>query len=107
MLYARLPLLPSGFRCLAQPAWQQYHGGGPFGMTTGKTLVFAMVLAGGAGAETFSGDVYPVVRAKCQGCHQAGEIAPMAFTTYADTRPWAKAIREAVVGRSMPPWHAG
>ena len=31
----------------------------------------------------------------------------MAFTNYSDTRPWAKAIREAVVGRTMPPWHAG
>ncbi|HZT30694.1 MAG TPA: cytochrome c [Bryobacteraceae bacterium] len=59
-----------------------------------------------AGAQTFSGAVYPILRAKCQGCHQAGEIGPMAFTTYRDTRPWAKAIREAVLSRSMPPWHA-
>ena len=26
--------------------------------------------------------------------------------TYKDTRPWARAIREAVVQRKMPPWHA-
>jgi hypothetical protein len=39
-------------------------------------------------------------------CHQNGEIAPMAFTTYSDTRPWAKAIRESVVKGTMPPWHA-
>ena len=58
-------------------------------------------------AQTFSVDVYPIVRARCQTCHQAGEIAPMAFTNYSDTRPWAKAIREAVVSRTMPPWHAG
>ena len=31
----------------------------------------------------------------------------MAFTNFSETRPWAKAIREAVVGRTMPPWHAG
>jgi hypothetical protein len=30
----------------------------------------------------------------------------MAFTNYSDTRPWAKAIREAVLSRTMPPWHA-
>ncbi|HYP13593.1 MAG TPA: thiol-disulfide isomerase [Bryobacteraceae bacterium] len=30
----------------------------------------------------------------------------MAFTNYSDTRPWAKAIKEAVAGRTMPPWHA-
>jgi hypothetical protein len=57
-------------------------------------------------AQTFSADVYPIVRSRCQTCHQEGEIAPMAFTSYADTRPWAKAIRESVVSRTMPPWHA-
>jgi hypothetical protein len=30
----------------------------------------------------------------------------MAFVTYAETRPWAKAIREQVVARKMPPWFA-
>ena len=28
----------------------------------------------------------------------------MALLTYNETRPWAKAIREAVVSRRMPPW---
>ena len=30
----------------------------------------------------------------------------MPFLTYADTRPWAKAIREQVLARKMPPWFA-
>src|SRR5260370_8201074 len=30
----------------------------------------------------------------------------MSFLTYKDTRPWAKAIREAVLLRKMPPWFA-
>lgn len=30
----------------------------------------------------------------------------MAFTTFAGTRPWAAAIREAVTTRKMPPWFA-
>ncbi len=30
----------------------------------------------------------------------------MPFTTYAETRPWAKAIREQVLARKMPPWFA-
>jgi hypothetical protein len=30
----------------------------------------------------------------------------MPFRTYAETRPWAKAIRGAVVTRKMPPWFA-
>lgn len=51
-------------------------------------------------------DVQPVLVRHCQGCHQPGEIGPMALTTYKETRPWARAIREAVVKRTMPPWHA-
>ena len=30
----------------------------------------------------------------------------MPLTTYAEVRPWAQAIREAVLARKMPPWHA-
>ena len=30
----------------------------------------------------------------------------MPLLTYAETRPWAKAIRDAVVTRKMPPWFA-
>jgi hypothetical protein len=30
----------------------------------------------------------------------------MAFSSYQDTRPWAKAIKQAVLSRKMPPWFA-
>jgi hypothetical protein len=30
----------------------------------------------------------------------------MAFTTYKEIRPWARAIQAAVQSRTMPPWHA-
>lgn len=30
----------------------------------------------------------------------------MPLTSYAEVRPWAQAIREAVMTRKMPPWHA-
>jgi hypothetical protein len=30
----------------------------------------------------------------------------MAFTSYAEARPWAKAIKQSILKRSMPPWHA-
>lgn len=30
----------------------------------------------------------------------------MALTSYVEVRPWAQAIREAVLTRKMPPWHA-
>jgi hypothetical protein len=54
----------------------------------------------------FYNDVLPILQKHCQECHRPGEIAPMPFLTYAQTRPWAKAIREQVVARKMPPWFA-
>ena len=47
---------------------------------------------------TFYKDVLPIVQQHCQDCHRqggtnmGGMIAPMAFTDYQDTRPWARAI---------------
>jgi len=54
----------------------------------------------------FYKDILPILQQRCQECHRSGEIAPMPFTTYAETRPWAKAIREQVIARKMPPWFA-
>ena len=59
-----------------------------------------------AAAPTFSKDVAPIFAKNCMSCHRPGEIAPMSFMTYKEVRPWAKSIREKVVKREMPPWHA-
>ena len=55
---------------------------------------------------TFSKDVAPIFFAKCAECHKPGEAAPFSALTFKDVRPWAKSIREKVVNREMPPWHA-
>ncbi|HYV03142.1 MAG TPA: cytochrome c, partial [Blastocatellia bacterium] len=55
---------------------------------------------------TFAKDVAPIVFNKCATCHRPGEAVPMSLTSYQEVRPWAKAIREQVADRSMPPWHA-
>jgi hypothetical protein len=55
---------------------------------------------------TFHKDVLPVLQGHCQTCHRPGQAGPMSFLTYDSTRPWAKAIKEAVVTRKMPPWFA-
>jgi hypothetical protein len=55
---------------------------------------------------TFSKDVAPILQKRCQSCHRPGEVAPMSLVTYAESRPWARAIREKVVTRRMPPWPA-
>ncbi len=59
-----------------------------------------------AAAVTFTKDVAPIIFNKCANCHRPGEAAPMSLTSYAEVRPWSKAIREAVVERTMPPWFA-
>lgn len=59
-----------------------------------------------SGAVTFAKDVLPLLQKNCQTCHRPGQLAPMSFLTYESTRPWAKAIKQAVVQRKMPPWFA-
>jgi hypothetical protein len=53
---------------------------------------------------TFNKDVLPILQKQCQECHRPGEVAPMSFITYSDTRPWAKAIKSAILAKKMPPW---
>src|SRR5262245_51346714 len=66
----------------------------------------AVVAAGPPAVPTFSKDVAPILYKNCVSCHRAGENAPMSLLTFADARPWAKAIRHKVVNREMPPWGA-
>jgi hypothetical protein len=58
------------------------------------------------GPPTFNQDVAPVLYANCLRCHRRGEAAPMSLLTFADARPWARAIKTKVLAREMPPWPA-
>jgi hypothetical protein len=53
---------------------------------------------------TFNKDVLPILQKNCQNCHRPGEVAPMSLVTYQEARPWAKAMKAAVVTQKMPPW---
>jgi hypothetical protein len=55
---------------------------------------------------TFDKDVLPILQNNCQTCHRPSGIAPMSLLTYENARPWAKAIKAAVVSKQMPPWFA-
>jgi hypothetical protein len=55
---------------------------------------------------TFTKDIAPILARNCQGCHRPGEAAPMSLLTYQQARPWAKAMKEAVLLKKMPPWFA-
>src|SRR5437763_12174000 len=60
----------------------------------------------GADSPTFNKDVLPILQQNCQTCHRPGEVAPMSFLTYKDTRPYAQAMKAAVIKGQMPPWFA-
>lgn len=61
---------------------------------------------------TYYKDVLPIMQDNCQSCHRpsgkniSGLVAPMAFTSYKETRPWARAIARKVETKEMPPWFA-
>ncbi len=75
------------------------------GVVAGGLLVMCAE-ASTAGPVTFNKDVLPILQRNCQTCHRPGNIAPMSFLSYETTRPWAKAMKAAVVTRKMPPWFA-
>jgi hypothetical protein len=52
---------------------------------------------------TWSKEISRVVYLHCAGCHRPQGRA-MSLLTYEDARPWAKAIRDEVLNRRMPPW---
>jgi hypothetical protein len=57
-------------------------------------------------APTFDKDVAPILYRHCVQCHRPDDIAPMSLLNYKTARPWAKAVRDAVLKRTMPPWFA-
>src|SRR4029077_21274702 len=55
---------------------------------------------------TFYKDVLPIAQEHCQTCHRPGQIGPFSLLDYQSARPWAKAMKNAVSSRKMPPWLA-
>ena len=72
----------------------------------GCAALAAAATTGTQNQVTFNKEVLPVLQKNCQTCHRPGEAAPMSFLTYDSTRPWAKAIKTAVLTKKMPPWFA-
>jgi len=76
------------------------------------TLVTAFAILCGAattaaaaeGTPTFSKDVAPIFYKNCAECHRPTMFAPMSLMSYEEARPWLRAIKERVTGRTMPPW---
>ncbi|WP_031495635.1 c-type cytochrome [Bryobacter aggregatus] len=76
-------------------------------MTPSITLSFFLAaLALQAAVPQYSTDIAPLLNQHCVSCHRPGEIGPMPLRSYAEVRPWAKALAASVAQRKMPPWDA-
>jgi mono/diheme cytochrome c family protein len=53
----------------------------------------------------FNKEVIRIFQRNCLGCHRPGGIA-FSLATYDEARPWAKAIKEELLQKRMPPWLA-
>lgn len=54
---------------------------------------------------TWTREISRLVYANCASCHRQGGAA-FSLAGYDEARPWAKAIKEEVLARRMPPWNA-
>jgi hypothetical protein len=54
---------------------------------------------------TYSREISRLIYKRCASCHREGGSS-FSLTTYDQARPWAKAIKEEVLERRMPPWNA-
>ena len=54
---------------------------------------------------TYSRDVATILNEKCVSCHRPDQGAPMTLQSFAEVRPWVKAIARNVEEGVMPPWH--
>lgn len=50
--------------------------------------------------------IAPIIQKNCVFCHQKSGMAPFGLTNYTEVKRKAKTIKEVVVNRHMPPWHA-
>lgn len=57
-----------------------------------------------AGVPTYAHDVASILRAKCEGCHRPGEVAPFELQSYRQASAWSKDIKKYTQSRQMPPW---
>jgi hypothetical protein len=54
---------------------------------------------------TWTQEISRIIYKRCASCHHEGGTS-FSLMTYDEARPWAKAIREEVLERRMPPWGA-
>lgn len=59
-----------------------------------------------ADAPSYARDIAPILQQRCGVCHREDGIGPWSLDGYETVRGWSAMIREVVLTRRMPPWHA-
>jgi hypothetical protein len=72
----------------------------------GCRIDFADVPADQAPQVSYTKEVAPLLEQKCVHCHSPGNIGPFVMSNYKKVRGWSEMIREVVLAKRMPPWHA-
>ncbi len=68
--------------------------------------VSAAAMAADGATVTFTKDVAPILYKNCAECHRPTMFAPMSLLSYDEARPYARAIKQKITSRQMPPWGA-
>lgn len=63
-------------------------------------------VSGDSGGDVTFDQVAPVLHQKCAACHRPGQVAPFSLLTYQDALGFKDTIKEVVLQKRMPPWHA-
>jgi len=66
----------------------------------------SLPLASAASVPAYATDIAPVLVEKCASCHRPGGIGPWAMNSHQMVQGFSPMIREVILTRRMPPWHA-
>ncbi|MCC6696525.1 MAG: redoxin domain-containing protein [Candidatus Hydrogenedentes bacterium] len=55
---------------------------------------------------SYSKHIGPMLKEKCAGCHAEGNIGPFPMDSYEEVASRTRMVREVVMTKRMPPWHA-
>jgi hypothetical protein len=102
---------PDPLRFRTAPALQSVAAEAPMRRVQVRSVVLLGVLAGcgGGGGEqeaalTYHGDIEPILRESCLGCHVEGQIAPFELDSYEQVVRYANLVKLVTAERIMPPW---
>ena len=81
-------------------------------ITVGKTATKGCLIhfePGNARADapvSYAQEIAPLLQRKCVSCHSAGNIGSWGMSSYKKVKGMSDMIKEVVLARRMPPWHA-